>query len=110
MASREHALAAYRLLLRSIPVAFRGDQRLLLGARQQARQSFESNRQLGTGSEEFEQSIQHARDVAKMLRQNVVQSTAEGEDHYRLRLHDEIERGDNETIKTAGQRLKEKTT
>ena len=99
------ALAAYRRILRSIPVAFKGkisvyqpqplhaidrgvganakhahseDTFILANARLKARQLFEEGRRLKQSSEDAIKAIQHAEDVARMLRQNVVQGRAEG--------------------------------
>lgn len=70
-----------------------------------------------TGSEEFQKSIAHANEVAKFLRENVVQGEATEGDNYstkqlhgvwamdfmltgaEIRIHEHTERGDNEDIK-----------
>ncbi|KAJ4349754.1 Mitochondrial zinc maintenance protein 1, mitochondrial [Didymosphaeria variabile] len=70
------AIAAYRNLLRSARIAFRGDTRMLSAARLEARKNFENNRGLATESEEYTRSIAHAEEVAKFLRENVVQGQA----------------------------------
>ena len=49
---------------------------MLQGARAQARLSFEQGRTLSEGSEEFKNGIQKAEDVARILRENVVQGEA----------------------------------
>ncbi|MCJ1259687.1 Mitochondrial zinc maintenance protein 1, mitochondrial [Lignoscripta atroalba] len=103
------ALAAYRHILRSTRIAFQGDQRVLHAARHQARQLFASNSSLSTASPEALAQIAHAEDVAKVLRQNIVQGqriAADGEgEKYQLRIHDDTERGDNATIKMAGKNM-----
>ncbi|KAH7088168.1 hypothetical protein FB567DRAFT_591583 [Paraphoma chrysanthemicola] len=93
------ALVAYRNLLRSARIAFQGDMNTLFAARAEVRRNFESNRNLTVGSEEFSKQITHAEEVAKFLRENVVQGQAAGEDNYKLRIHEHTERGDNEDIK-----------
>jgi complex III assembly factor LYRM7 len=84
------ALAAYRALLRSTAIAFKGpsqtstkgqadppgDSRTLLAARQKVREGFESGRALACDGEEAAKQIQHAREVARFLRENVVQAEA----------------------------------
>jgi len=98
------ALAAYRHVLRSTRIAFQGDARLLTAARHEARKNFNASSALTSGSPDAVAGIAHAEDVAKILRQNVVQGEkvdGEGE-KYKLRIHDEIERGDNDTIKVGG--------
>jgi complex III assembly factor LYRM7 len=95
--SREMALAAYRHVLRSTRIAFQGisilsvgdsrnsqvqtgDFNTLIAARGQARHNFEANRGLPEGSEEMSKSITHAEEVAKFLRENVVQGQAMDKD------------------------------
>ena len=56
-----------------------GDARLLAGARSRARASYENHRQLSPSSEEAATAVKHAHDVAKLLKENVVQGVrAEG--------------------------------
>lgn len=101
------ALAAYRHVLRSAQLAFQGslragfrewiqllarpqtdrglsgDHLVLAAARKQARDTFEQNKTLQQGSEEVENGIKHAEDVARILRENIVQGeAAEKPDHY----------------------------
>ncbi|KAH7358677.1 hypothetical protein B0T11DRAFT_284960 [Plectosphaerella cucumerina] len=96
------ALAAYRSLLRSAAIAFEGDVRTLLAAKQQIRQSFQANAALAPTDPNTQPAIDHAFEVAKFLRENVVQGTRQEDDKYVLRIHEHTERGDNESIKTAG--------
>jgi complex III assembly factor LYRM7 len=91
----------------------------LFAARAEARRNFESNRNLTAGSDELSKQITHAEEVAKFLRENVVQGQAAEEGNYsmsmksmghhdlansstELRIHEHTERGDNEDIKKAG--------
>ncbi|KAF9740333.1 Mitochondrial zinc maintenance protein 1, mitochondrial [Paraphaeosphaeria minitans] len=98
--SHEMAIAAYRNLLRSTRIAFRGDTRILSAARLEVRKNFENNRSLATGSEEYSKQITHAEEVAKFLRENVVQGEAmDTEGSYKLNIHEHTERGNNEDIK-----------
>jgi complex III assembly factor LYRM7 len=97
------ALAAYRHLLRSTRIAFQGDIPTLLSARYEARQKFESNRSLSSGSNELSEQIKLAEEVAKILRENVVQGQAVDDgSKYKLRIHEHTERGNNEDIKKGG--------
>lgn len=95
------ALAAYRQLLRSARIAFQGDVNTLMAARYEARKNFDQNRLLYSGSKEASAKIKHAEEVAKLLRENVVQGRAVDEEgsKFRLRIHEHTERGDNEDIK-----------
>lgn len=74
---------------------------MLNAARSSIRESFRANATLEPTSPEFPAAVKHAEEVALILRQNVVQGKKEG-DLYKLRIHEEIERGDNNTIKLAG--------
>ena len=67
-----------------------GDIRTLLAARQNARDGFEKNRDLVPGSEEAAEKIHYANDVAKILRENVLQGRpVEGaENRYRTHVQD----------------------
>ncbi|KAH7029468.1 mitochondrial zinc maintenance protein 1, mitochondrial [Microdochium trichocladiopsis] len=101
------ALSAYRNLWRSANVAFRGDQRMLTAARSSIRAGFLTNAHLEPSSPEYAPALQHANEVATILRQNVVQGKqidSDG-DRYKLNIHAETERGDNESIKFAGKKM-----
>jgi hypothetical protein len=65
-----------------------GDMNTLFAARTEARKNFESNRNLRIGSEELEKSLVHAEEVAKFLRENVVQGqAADTEGNYSMSYH-----------------------
>ena len=58
---------------------------MLHGARLKAREAFEQAQGLVEGSEETSKSIQHAEDVARILRENVVQGEADARnDQYSM--------------------------
>ncbi|KAK9465865.1 mitochondrial zinc maintenance protein 1, mitochondrial [Lipomyces arxii] len=100
-------LSTYRNLLRATRVAFENDTRLLLAARQQARDGFEAGKRELSGNdadlEEIDRRLEHAVGVALVLRTNVVQGERtkkdEDEDVYKLRIHKYTEMGDNESVK-----------
>ncbi|OAA55174.1 hypothetical protein ISF_08095 [Cordyceps fumosorosea ARSEF 2679] len=98
------ALVAYRNLLRAARVAFQGDAPILLAAQSQIRGEFRSKQALDPKDSSVAEGIEHATQVAKFLRENVVQGKKMegGEGKYKLRIHEHTERGDNESIKTAG--------
>ena len=108
------ALAAYRHVLRSARIAFQGtqydstrfdilppshflradayvlagDARLLSAAKVEARSNFNNNRSLPADSDEAQQKIIEAQEVARILRQNVVQGqqvTGAGKEEQRYR-------------------------
>lgn len=96
------ASTAYRHLLRSTRIAFQGkapfpfpsipishthslptgDQAVLHAARQEARNGFRKNAALSPDDPNLAAAITHAEDVARFLRENVVQGKKEGEDVY----------------------------
>jgi complex III assembly factor LYRM7 len=63
-----------------------GDMNTLFAARAEVRKNFESNRHLSAGSEELSKQIIHAEEVAKFLRENVVQGqrAAENSENYSM--------------------------
>ncbi|KAJ5550600.1 Complex 1 LYR protein [Penicillium sp. DV-2018c] len=100
------AKSAYRQLLRSTRIAFHNDLPVLAAARLEARNNFEKNRRpaVDTGMQ-----INHAIEVANILRHNIVQgSRPQGDESakWELNIHDEIERGDNDSIKVGGNNVK----
>ncbi|BAO42579.1 protein FMP36 [Kluyveromyces marxianus] len=96
------ALAAYRNGLRAARVAFGGDTRMLVAARQKMREGMINppNPELSP-----DEQIKHMNDVAQFLRQNIVQGKKAEGDKYHLNIHKDTELGDNETIKTAKKTL-----
>ncbi|KAH8154734.1 uncharacterized protein LAJ45_01265 [Morchella importuna] len=95
------ALAAYRHLIRAARTAFEGDTFVLTAAKTEARRGFEANRALPRDSDDTRSLVSNAEEVATMLKRNVVQGRLNGDGRYELRIHDGIERGDNESIKQA---------
>ncbi|KAL1650234.1 Mitochondrial zinc maintenance protein 1, mitochondrial [Diplodia intermedia] len=93
------ALAAYRNILRATRLAFQGDVGVLSAARMKARDDFDASRTLDPNGEDAKKALAHANDVAKILRENVVQGQVNDDGRYKLRIHEHTERGDNETIK-----------
>jgi complex III assembly factor LYRM7 len=120
------ALAAYRHLLRGIRIAFQSeylkptispysfqllsyfpdDTPLLTQARLQARSDFQNHRDLDSTSHHVRERIQHAEQVAALLRHNLVQGTkiqGEGaEEKWHLNIHSDTELGDNDSVKIGG--------
>ncbi|KAL4942095.1 mitochondrial zinc maintenance protein 1, mitochondrial [Aspergillus oleicola] len=99
-------LSAYRQLLRATRIAFQNDTRILLAARQEARQNFEKHRRFGIDTP---MQINHAVEVASILRHNIVQGAREAGDEdakWELNIHEDIERGDNDSVKVGGKSIK----
>lgn len=63
-----------------------GDERVLTAARASIRDGFRANAALAPAGPETTGAIQHAEQVAAILRQNIVQGRKEGEDLYRTYL------------------------
>lgn len=58
---------------------------MLSAARLEARKHFETNRGLAAGSDEYTKQVAHAQEVAKFLRENVVQGqAADAEANYSM--------------------------
>ncbi|KAJ6442418.1 complex 1 protein (LYR family) domain-containing protein [Purpureocillium lavendulum] len=98
------ALVAYRNLLRAARIAFQGDAPVLAAAQVQIRNEFRQKSSLDSSSADTQAAIQHADEVAKILRENVVQGkrAADEDSTYKLRIHEHTERGDNESITMGG--------
>lgn len=80
------AQAAYRHLLRSARLAFQGDAPLLHAAKSEARASFLKNASLTPTDPAYAPAIAHAEEVAKILRENIVQGkrVEEGSDKFSM--------------------------
>jgi len=82
--AKAEVFSVYRQLLRSIAIAFNGDQITLSAARQEARRRFKEQRHLNPESKEAMEGLTEAQSVGTFLRQNLVQGIkAEGEETYR---------------------------
>ncbi|KAL2215204.1 mitochondrial complex I protein Fmp36 [Thermoascus aurantiacus ATCC 26904] len=104
------ARSAYRALLRATRIAFRDDYRVLYAARAEARRRFEENRREGVDTP---MHIQHALETAHILRHNIVQGVRDADKpdaQWELRIHDEIERGDNDSIRKKGKKAEAEQT
>ncbi|KAF0330547.1 mitochondrial zinc maintenance protein 1 mitochondrial [Colletotrichum asianum] len=96
------SVPAYRHLWRAARIAFKGDDRVLTAARQQIRQGFRDQASLAPSDPSLRQAVEKAEDIAKILRQNIVQGKQDEARVYKLRIHEDIERGDNDSVKAAG--------
>ncbi|KAM0755892.1 hypothetical protein T439DRAFT_376175 [Meredithblackwellia eburnea MCA 4105] len=109
------AASAYRALIRAQKFTFKGDTYALKAAHEQTRAIFnrfvpsatpsaststsQQKQQQLTTSEEVEEHIQAAFEIATYLRRNVVQGIEKEDGAFALRFTEETERGDNATIK-----------
>ncbi|CUS08573.1 unnamed protein product [Tuber aestivum] len=90
---------AYLTLLRAARLAFANDARTLTAARTKIRREFRHTPAAGR-----DEGVRLALETATILRRNVVQGVMEGGSGgesgvFRLRIHDETERGDNGSVK-----------
>ncbi|ORZ07968.1 hypothetical protein BCR41DRAFT_359716 [Lobosporangium transversale] len=109
--SRQQVLSAYRNLLKAQRQTFKGDWTTLTAARQKTYTEFDSKRN-ETDEAKIKQQLELANQVASLLRHNLAQAVrVEGSnDVYSLKLTEEHELGDNETLRQASKmrRLKNK--
>ncbi|KAK9481200.1 hypothetical protein V1514DRAFT_323221 [Lipomyces japonicus] len=132
MSRRDAVLSSYRTLLRATKITFDTDVRLLTASRNQIRNQYEHDRTLLSNTVEqleiIDEKINHAIGVGLVLRSNVVQGVSEPSPAitssqsppssqslttdkndekpvYKLRIHEQTELGDNETIKGAKSNL-----
>jgi hypothetical protein len=83
--TRAEVIQTYRYLLRSVGIAFQGDTTTLQAARKQVRSRFEEKRNLSVETPEALEAITEARNVAKFLRENLVQGVKdESTDTYSI--------------------------
>ena len=73
------------------------DRRVLKASRTAAADAFTTNRNLDSGSIEAGEAIEHAKGVAQILRENVVQGKNKGGNTYKLNIHEHTQRADNDT-------------
>ncbi|KAF6764779.1 RF-1 domain-containing protein [Ephemerocybe angulata] len=98
------ARAAYRDVWRASTVTFRGDETVLQAFRQKIRMDATNASREATTPESYEQSTKLFRDIAVVLRHNIVQASKvrqmeDGKDLYRVHMRSETELGDNYSIK-----------
>ncbi|UQC82933.1 uncharacterized protein CLUP02_08423 [Colletotrichum lupini] len=106
------SLPAYRHLWRAARIAFKGldfsglfEYLLLTFLLSQAmtESSQQHNSRYGKPTDpSYSSAIQKAEDIAKILRENVVQGKQDDSRVFKLRIHEDTERGDNDSIKMAG--------
>ncbi|KAJ7083823.1 RF-1 domain-containing protein [Mycena crocata] len=97
------ARSAYRQLLRASSSTFAGDQTVLQAFRLKIRQDAVAARDV-TDPAVYEQYNTLGRDIATILRKNIVQATriddSENPDTWRVRITDDTELGVNESVKS----------
>ncbi|KAF9452285.1 hypothetical protein P691DRAFT_697559 [Macrolepiota fuliginosa MF-IS2] len=98
------ARSTYRNLYRAASTTFAGDEPVLTAFRQKMRDDALNARSL-TNPEEYQQHIQLNKDIAVFLRRNIVQGVKvaetgqDGRETWHLKVNENTELGDNESIK-----------
>lgn len=83
--TRKEVLSAYRRLLRSMAVTFKGDQRVHSEAKRYARRRFDEGRKLSPDSETAAMNLAEARGASQFLQQGVIQGVMdENTDTFRM--------------------------
>ncbi|KIL68583.1 hypothetical protein M378DRAFT_8634 [Amanita muscaria Koide BX008] len=99
---RAAARSVYRDLYRAASSTFKGDGTVLKAFRHKMRQDALAGREI-TEPGQYEQQVQLARDIAVILRKNVVQGVKEGShsgiETWKLAIRPETELGSNDSIK-----------
>ncbi|KAF8942681.1 hypothetical protein BGZ47_006226 [Haplosporangium gracile] len=100
--SRHQILGAYRNLLKAQKQTFKGDWATLAAAREKTYIEFNLKRN-ETDETKIKEQLHLAEQVASLLRHNLAQAVqVEGKnDLYSLKLNEEHELGDNETLRQA---------
>ncbi|EAU88237.1 hypothetical protein CC1G_03909 [Coprinopsis cinerea okayama7 len=104
-ALRASARSAYRDLWRAASVTFRGDEPVLQAFRQKMRNDAIAAAQTANDAASYEQHTALFKDIATVLRKNIVQAAKvrqleDGTDIYHVNIREETELGDNESIKS----------
>ncbi|KAF7304652.1 hypothetical protein MKEN_01179100 [Mycena kentingensis (nom. inval.)] len=96
------ARAAYRQLFRASSTTFAGDEQVLLAFRSKMRHDAMAASQVADPVA-YEQHNALGREVAKILRENIVQASRTSQpDTWKVRITEHTELGSNDSIKTAG--------
>ncbi|KAG0373968.1 Complex III assembly factor lyrm7 [Mortierella sp. AD032] len=100
--SRQQVLGAYRNLLKAQKQTFKGDWATLAAAREKTYTEFNLKRN-ETDEAKIKEQFELATQVASLLRHNLAQAVQiEGKnDIYSLKLNENHELGDNETLRQA---------
>ncbi|KAG9104929.1 hypothetical protein FRC06_004996 [Ceratobasidium sp. 370] len=97
-ALKSSARSAYRALFRASGATFAGDDRVLYAFRDKVRTETVAGRQV-LDSTEYEARVQHAFEVATVLKKNIVQGMKGDDDTYCLRITSDTELGSNDGVK-----------
>ncbi|KAI8087718.1 uncharacterized protein B0P05DRAFT_532009 [Gilbertella persicaria] len=98
--SKQVAIQAYRHLLKTQREVFANDHRAILAAKKETYARFMQSKD-ETNTDILEEKFNLARQVATLLRRNVIQGVPKDENTYKLRITKDTELGDNDSIKKA---------
>lgn len=91
--NRTKTLRSYRNLIRASNITFKDDPVAHKAALAKIKNEYIQDKTLSR--EEYLKKIQFAKDVAHILRCNVVQGVATNENNFKLKVHEDSELGDN---------------
>lgn len=103
-ALRKRFFDAYKSTLKSMNVTFQSDTAAMANSKQLLKISclhpLEMKKNLFKDiPEDVEGQVTHLEEMSKILRTNVAQAVKKDKHKYELKMHGDIELGDNETIK-----------
>ncbi|KAG0339469.1 hypothetical protein BG000_002017 [Podila horticola] len=99
--ARHQVLRAYKNLLKAQKQTFKGDWNTLAAARQRTYTEFDLKRN-ETDETKIKEQLELANQVASLLRHNLAQAVqVDDTDVYSLKLNENHELGDNETLRQA---------
>ncbi|KAI8339979.1 hypothetical protein BC941DRAFT_419083 [Chlamydoabsidia padenii] len=96
--SKQAAIAAYRNLLKTQKEVFGNDLRAIQAAKKETYARFMQFKD-ETNTDILDEKLTLAKQVASLLRQNVVQGESKDGEHFKLNITADTELGDNDSIK-----------
>ena len=101
---RKRFYDAYKSTIKSMNFTFQNDSKALLNSKQLLKNTCLNPLEMRQSlfkhiPEDTEGQIKHLEDMSKILRTNVAQAVQKDKYKYELKMHKDIELGDNETIK-----------
>ncbi|KAI8636209.1 hypothetical protein BD408DRAFT_99631 [Parasitella parasitica] len=96
--SKQAVIQAYRHLLKTQKQVFATDLKSVAAARKETYSRFMQSKD-ETNTDILEEKLQLAGQVETLLRKNVIQGVPQGNNTFKLRITEDTELGDNDTIK-----------
>ncbi|KAI8088869.1 uncharacterized protein BX664DRAFT_331619 [Halteromyces radiatus] len=98
--SKQAAISAYRHLLKTQKEVFGKDLRAIQAAKRETYARFMQYKD-ETNTDILDEKLTLAKQVATLLRQNVVQGESKDGQHFKLNITKDTELGDNDSIKNS---------